>query len=176
MSKTVTIFGSSLPVPGEKEYEDAYNIALILCSNGFNICNGGYQGVMDATAKAAKENKTEAFGITVPHFSAKVSEHLTKVIYTDTLFERISKLIEIADAFVVLAGGTGTLLELSAIWEFMNKRIIPIKPIAVYGDIWGDLISIMDERMIVEKRQTGLINYFDDLEACSDFIITSLKK
>jgi predicted Rossmann-fold nucleotide-binding protein len=47
---------------------------------------------------------------------------VTKEIVCDTLFERIDKLIEIGDGFVVLQGGTGTLLELAAVWEYFNSR------------------------------------------------------
>ena len=47
MSKTVTIFGSSLPKPGEQEYDDAYKLGGILAKAGLNVCTGGNLGIMD---------------------------------------------------------------------------------------------------------------------------------
>ncbi|MCK5457105.1 MAG: LOG family protein, partial [Melioribacteraceae bacterium] len=46
MSKTVTIFGSSKPLPGEEEYETAYQLGKLFGESGFSVCTGGYQGIM----------------------------------------------------------------------------------------------------------------------------------
>jgi len=51
--KIVTIFGSSKPVEGELPYTQAYEIGRGLASGGWTICNGGYGGTMEASAKGA---------------------------------------------------------------------------------------------------------------------------
>ncbi len=160
MNKTVTIFGSSLPKQGEFEYESAYKIASELAQNGFNICSGGNSGIMEAVSKAANEKGTEAIGVTVNIFNAKPNHYLTTEIKCNTLFRRIDKLIEYGDAFVILPGGTGTLLELSAIWELFNKNVIKEKPVASIGKMWKTIITEMEERIIKEKRKRNLIKYF----------------
>ena len=50
-NKTITIFGSSIPQIGDKEYTDAYFIGKELAKSGFNICSGGSLGIMDAVSK-----------------------------------------------------------------------------------------------------------------------------
>jgi predicted Rossmann-fold nucleotide-binding protein len=56
----------------------------------------------------------------------------------------VAKLVEIGDAYAVLPGGTGTLLELAEIWESANKGFVkPAKPIILIGDFWTPLVELM---------------------------------
>lgn len=170
MQKTITVFGSSKPLPGEEEYESAYILGRLLAEKGFNVCCGGYYGIMEAVSKGAAELGKEAIGVTVDLFNAIPNTHLTSIIECESLFDRIEKLLEIGDGFVVLRGGTGTLLELSVIWEMINKNLMPPKPIICFGQMWKPLIELMDKRMEFENRATGLINYFDNEKDCVEFL------
>ena len=76
---------------------------------------------------------------------------------------------------MVLQGGTGTLLELFLVWEFMNKKMIEIKPFACHGKMWKEIIDLMEKQIVKEKRKTGLIKCFEDIEECADYLIQSLK-
>lgn len=64
--------------------------------------------------------------------------------------ERVQKLISLGDAYVVLRGGTGTLLELAAVWEFINKNMIPAKPVVALGSFWSDVVSTLREQLLAE--------------------------
>ncbi len=170
MNKTITIFGSSKPLPGEEEYETAYLLGRLLGETGFSVCTGGYQGIMDAVSKGASEFNVDIIGVTVDLFSAQPSKHLTKQIECNSLFERIKKLIECGDAYIILRGGTGTLVELTVAWELMNKNLIEHKPIACHGEMWQRIIQPMEERIEYEKRETGLVQCFNSIEECFTFI------
>lgn len=170
MSKTITVFGSSKPLPGEEEYETAYQLGKLLGKAGFSVCTGGYQGIMDAISKGACEFNVDVIGVTVDLFSAQPSKHLTKQIHCNSLFERIEKLIELGDAYIILRGGTGTLVELTIAWELMNKNLIEHKPIACHGEMWRRIIQPMEERIKYEKRETGLVQCFNSIEECFNFI------
>ncbi|NOX66394.1 MAG: LOG family protein [Chlorobi bacterium] len=170
MSRTVTVFGSSQPLSGEEEYEAAYKLGRLLGESGFSVCTGGYQGIMDAVSKGASEFNVDVIGVTVDLFSAVPSKHLTSQIHCNSLFERIEKLIEIGDAYIILRGGTGTLVELSISWELMNKNLIQHKPIACHGEMWQKIIQPMEERIEYEKRETGLVQCFDSIEECFGYI------
>ncbi len=132
MKKTITIFGSARPVEGEDEFNTAYNLGKFLAQKGFNICTGGYQGIMNAVSKGANEaGAEEVIGVTVKGWSSVPSKYLTKEICCENLNLRLEKLIELGDAYVVLQGGTGTLLELALVWEMMNKKMMVTKPIVI---------------------------------------------
>lgn len=172
--KTVTVFGSSVPKQGDKEYEIAYKLGVLLAIKGFNVCSGGYQGIMDAVSKGASENGAEAVGITVDLWGATPSKYLTKQIECKTLFERISGLVEIGDGYVILQGGTGTLLELSVVWELMNKNLLKVKPAACHSQIWKDVVGIMEKQIEREGRKNGLIKCFNTPEEIADYLAKEL--
>jgi uncharacterized protein (TIGR00730 family) len=175
MKKTVTIFGSSIPKQNESEYETAYNLGAGLAKKGYNVCTGGYQGIMDAVSKGATENGAEAIGITVDLWGAVPSKYLTKEIKCDTLFERITKLVETGDGYVILQGGTGTLLELSVVWELMNKNLLAAKPAACHSDLWKDIVHVMEKQIQKEGRKTGLIKPCNTVEEIVDYLDNLLK-
>ncbi|MGE5432206.1 MAG: LOG family protein, partial [Syntrophomonadaceae bacterium] len=130
MRKVITIFGSSIPVSGDEQYSNAYKLGSIFAQNGFDLCTGGNSGIMEAVSKGAVENGAKAIGITLSGSFGTHNTFLTDHIAHDSLFERIQALIETGDAYVALQGGTGTLLEMSAVWEFMNKGFLQEKPFA----------------------------------------------
>lgn len=172
--KTVTIFGSSFPQKGEEEYETACKLGKLLGESNLNVCTGGYGGIMDAVSKGAREAGAEVTGILLESSFANPSEYLSEKIYAENLFERINHLIKRGDAFIILPGGTGTLLELAVIWEFFNKNIMEGKPAAALGNMWKKIIPIIENRMIKEKRKSGLIALFDGVEECAEFIVKSI--
>lgn len=173
--KFVTVFGSSIPNENDDEYKIAFQLGEIFAKAGLNVCSGGYQGIMDAVSKGCTQNGGEAIGITLDIYNSIPSKYLTKEIKCKTLFERLSNLIEIGDAYVVLQGGTGTLVELSVVWEFINKNMIKEKPIAVHGEMWKEITSLMEKQIESEKRKIGLVKSFIDINELANFIINSLK-
>lgn len=174
--KFVTVFGSSIPRSGDYEYEIAYQLGKKLGANGFNVCTGGFQGIMDAVSKGATEAGAEALGITLNVYNAAPSKYLTKEIRCNTLFERLKNLIEYGDAYIVLNGGTGTLVELAVVWELINKNMLNEKPFACHGSMWKEIVNLMEEQIKREKRKTGLIKCFDSIDDCANYIIEKLKE
>ena len=174
-NKTITIFGSSLPVEGDAEFQFAYGLGKKLAQNNFNVCTGGYRGIMHAASKGAKEAGGEAIGITVDLWGAAPSEFLTKEIRCKTLPERIEKLIDAGDGFVVLQGGTGTLLELAFVWELMNKKLIERKPVLCHSRMWREIVGIMENQIAREKRKTGLIHPCGTVDEIISFLKTHIK-
>ena len=51
--KIVTVFGSSLPGEGSTAYVEAQRLGRLLAEAGFAVCNGGYAGLMEASARKA---------------------------------------------------------------------------------------------------------------------------
>jgi len=176
MRKTVTVFGSSIPRPGDAEYESAFRLGSLLGKNNLNVCTGGFQGIMDAVSKGAVEAGTEAIGVTVDLFNAMPSKYLSTEIKCGSLFERLTKLVELGDAYIILNGGTGTLLELSLVWESINKNLIKEKPCASVGTMWTDIVNSMEKQIVKEKRKTELVKCYDDVETCAEYIIKSLNR
>jgi len=142
----VSIFGSSRPLPGEKEYAVAEETGRELAGAGFTICNGGYGGIMEASAHGARKAGGHTIGVICSAFpDRKVNPWIDEVIVEESLINRLMRLMNLGDAYVVLKGGTGTLLELAAVWEFMNKHLMSEKPVVLVGDFWGGVVDTLKE-------------------------------
>jgi len=112
---------------------------------------------MLAAAQGASEAGGEVIGVTCSAFkSSKANEYVTREIVTVSLDERLDTLIELGRAYVVLPGGTGTLLELAKVWELKNKGFMKAdRPIILIGEFWRSLIDLIatddpDSRRFVE--------------------------
>jgi uncharacterized protein (TIGR00730 family) len=147
INKTITVFGTSKAADGEAVFEMAKTLGQLLAENGFKIANGGYGGTMLAAAKGAAAAGGEVIGVTCTAFKrGMANEHVTEEISTGCLTERLAKLIELGDAYIILPGGTGTLLELADVWEHKNKGFAGAdKPIILVGAFWGPLAMMMAE-------------------------------
>lgn len=167
--KTITIFGSSFPKSGDAEYSFAYELGKQLGNNGFSICNGGFYGTMEAAAKGAYEVGAETIGVTVDLFNMKANQFIKTEVRCSTLFERIQKLISLADGFIVLKGGTGTLLEYAAILELNNKNLIDSKPIAADKEFWTQLTEQMNNRNTFEDRPLLKVFLSNDIDEIVSF-------
>jgi uncharacterized protein (TIGR00725 family) len=176
MKKIITIFGSSKPVDKEEQYLTAFNLGKQLALNGFDICTGGFNGIMEAASKGAVEGGADTIGVTVDLWGRSVNRYITKEIKCNTLLERIHKLIEIGDGYAVLQGGTGTLLELAAVWEYINKGLLEVKPVACYSSIWRRIISELNEQMKFEGRSTELVKSFGTIEEMTEYFVETLRR
>jgi len=141
--KIITIFGTSRA--GETIFTLAMETGRLLAQAGFAIANGGYGGTMLAAAKGAAEAGGEIIGVTCSAFkSSKANEYVTREIVTGSLDERLDTLVKLGQAYIVLPGGTGTLLELAKVWELKNKGFLKTdKPIILLGGFWKPLIELI---------------------------------
>jgi len=174
MKKIITIFGSSKPAENEEQYITAFSIGKQLALRGFNICTGGFNGIMEAASKGAVEGGAEAIGVTVNLWGGPTNKYITKEIKCNSLLERIHKLLELGNGFIVLQGGTGTLLELAAVWEYINKGLMHAKPIACHSAIWKKIVSEMNEQMKLERRNVDLVKTFDTTEQIVNYLQDNL--
>ena len=173
MKKTIAVFGSSKPVKSDEQYKLAYELGVLLAKNGFDVCTGGFFGIIEAVSKGAVENGGEAIGVTVNNWGLDANKYLTKEIKCSSLFERINKLIEAGDGFVILQGGTGTLLELATVWELSNKGLMDNKPIACHSSMWEEITSVMNEQMKLEGRDYDLVKSFNTIGEIVSYLVTN---
>lgn len=143
--KTITVFGTGRARPDSAAYKLAYETGKLLAQAGFTIANGGYGGTMLAAAKGAAEAGGETVGVTCSAFEGScANNYITREIVTDTLENRLDTLIKLGQAYVVLPGGTGTLLELAKVWELKNKGFLQIDiPIILVGGFWKPLVDLI---------------------------------
>jgi hypothetical protein len=156
--KVVTIFGSSLPREASRAYAEARQLGRLLAEAGFAICNGGYKGLMEASARGAREAGGHTIGVTCQVWPGKANPWIVEEVRTKSFPERLMTLLERGDAYIVLAGGTGTLAELALAWEMMNKASLSKtvggnKPLLVMSPYWQPVITCLEQEGQLNSSQ-----------------------
>ena len=142
----VTVFGSSRPQEGDRDYEEARQLGRVLGERGFAVCTGGYGGVMAAASRGAKEVGSKTYGITAEFFAAaKANPWVDLEVRMKTWDQRLFELIRRGDGFVACKGGTGTLVELAVVWEMLNKSLMAAKPFVALGNFWQPVLERVRE-------------------------------
>jgi uncharacterized protein (TIGR00725 family) len=160
----VSIFGSYAPQPGEPLYELAYAVGQALGGAGYVVCNGGYDGTMEASHKGAKDAGGATIGITCSVFSDYRGQPLKANRYCDdercseNVLARIETMMRMSNAYVFLEGGTGTLCELGIVWEHVAKKLIDPRPIFVVGEFWAPMVRQLVEIRPKSGRWVHLVN------------------
>lgn len=144
-ARIITVFGSSRPRAGEPDYEEARQLGSALAAVGFQVCSGGYSGVMEAASRGAKESGGRTLAVTAKFFRSGANLWVDKEHAVDTWQERLFELIRLGHGFVACKGGTGTLAELAVVWEMLNKSVIYGKPFVALGDFWRPIIERVRE-------------------------------
>jgi hypothetical protein len=96
---------------------------------------------MEAVSRGAREAGGHVIGVTAEVFKSAANAWVVEEIRVQTWQERLFKLVELGAGYVVLPGGTGTLVELAVVWEWLNKGFLHAKPLVIFGDFWLPVTS-----------------------------------
>ena len=117
--KRVCVFASSSNYLEEPYYRDARELGLLIGQNNYDIVYGGSRlGLMYACAGAVKETGGKIYGVMperIANLGCSNPDDCEEFFLTKGMRERKAKLDELSDATIALAGGFGTLEELSEI-------------------------------------------------------------
>jgi uncharacterized protein (TIGR00730 family) len=122
--------------------------AAAMVSQGVQLVYGGGRlGLMGLIADAVLELGGEVYGV-IPQALVDIEvahESVTELTVVETMHERKAKMTELADAFLVLPGGIGTLDEFFEAWSWnalgYHKKPFCLLNIAGY---WDGLIEFID--------------------------------
>ncbi|MBK9071526.1 MAG: TIGR00730 family Rossman fold protein [Myxococcales bacterium] len=113
-TRRVTVFCGSAHGVGDTYVAAAAQLGRWLAAQGYGLVYGGASiGTMGALADAALAGGAEVIGIMPRAIVDRELAHagLTRLEIVVTMAERKARMMELADAFVVLPGGFGTLDE-----------------------------------------------------------------
>ena len=173
LNKTVCVFGSYKDL-GRREKAEIVRLGKLLAQKGATVISGGFGGTMEDISSGAKSAGGKTIGVTwykweTPIYK-KANAFIDEEIVADSLFERIDIMLKKADAFIVLPGGTGTLLELSAVLEHLNKGLIDPKPIIMFGDFWKPVLSCLKKEPVLSEKTRSKRKI-----SCCDELVTFVK-
>jgi uncharacterized protein (TIGR00730 family) len=152
--RTICVYCGSSPGTVPAFMEAARAFGVVLASNGIRLVfGGGAVGIMGAIAKSVLDHGGKVTGI-IPEFLV-AREHAMRgadnLIVTRDMHERKRKMFEMADAFVALPGGIGTLEEVveQITWVQLGRHRKPILLANIEG-FWNPLCALIDHMKTLE--------------------------
>src|SRR5262245_34724267 len=142
----VSIFGSARIAEDQWVYAAVRDMAAELTRLGCTIGTGGGPGLMQAAnegaAQAAPPGQQRSVGIRVElPFEQDVNPFVTSAFEHRTFFSRLHQFVLVSDAFVVVPGGIGTVLETMMIWQLLQVRKLGDTPLILVGPMWTGLVD-----------------------------------
>ncbi len=162
MIKNVCVFASSSNNLNVTFYNDAKTLGKLLGQAGMNIVYGGSRlGMMYACAKAVKDNGGKILGVMPQRLSdmgVANPDDCDEFFLTKGMRERKAKMDEISDAVIAVAGGFGTLEEISEMivqkqLGYNNKPIILLNTDGFYGNLIAFFETIIDKNFAKESTR-----------------------
>jgi uncharacterized protein (TIGR00730 family) len=127
---------------------EAKALGAAIASAGLGLVYGGANcGLMGAVADAALGGGTEVIGVLPEVLTGREIAHtgLTSLEFVPTMHERKARMHELADVFIALPGGYGTLDELleAVTWAQLGMHAKPCILVNTRG-YWDGLLRFLD--------------------------------
>ena len=163
-----------MPLNGKSIEKEIMNVTDILFEKNIDLIYGGAKiGIMGLVSNRMMERGGKVTGI-IPKILVKkeiINNDITKLIVVNSMHERKKMMYDLADAFIILPGGIGTLEELSEIitWKVLgieNKIIIILNLNGFYNSLIKQFKIMEDNNFLYSDifKEVSIINSVSDLD------------
>ena len=175
--RRLCVFSGSSPGGHPAYAQAAEGLGRALAGHGIGLVYGGaHVGLMGAIADAALDAGGEVVGVIPEALVEREIAHtgLSELHVVGSMHERKAKMAELADGFIALPGGMGTLEELFEVYTWTQLGLLakPLGLLDVRG-YYGQLAAFLDhavaerfvvaehrEMLVVEERAEAMIEAF----------------
>ncbi|HEX9310271.1 MAG TPA: TIGR00730 family Rossman fold protein [Gemmatimonadaceae bacterium] len=175
--RRLAIFCGSNPGARPQYVEATRALGRLLCERGIGIVYGGSSvGLMAALADAMLDDLGDVIGV-IPRMLVDrevANRTLTDLRIVDSMHARKAMMAELADGFIALPGGIGTLEEFFEIWTWgqlgMHEKPCGLLNVAGYFDpLLAFLDRAVEEKFVREVHRAMVIVESDPLALLSRF-------
>ncbi|MFJ8431980.1 LOG family protein [Kitasatospora sp. NPDC094019] len=166
---TAVFFGGVVPASAAEETL-AEEIGRSLAKAGYQLLHGGYNGLMEAAARGAASQGATVTAVTLigKHDEwGAFNRHATLSVHLPDLGARLNHYLEHADVIVAMAGGVGTLHELTAALYYATT-VRPV-PFCVTGPAALRLLAFLQEEKWLFETPTRSLGFLRTAETAEDF-------
>ncbi len=160
--KNVAFFGDANISESDETYKSAFDVAELLAHEGYVIVDGGGPGVMEAATSGAEKANGQTITVTfdpvnAPGFEGKyVGNVPDEEIVTTNYIERMFKLMEYGDVFLMFKGGSGTISEFGTAWVLAKLYYGHHKPFILFGSFWADVIDVLRKSLNIDNKELSV--------------------
>jgi len=157
--KNIAFFGDADISLADETYKCAFDVAEALAKEGYVIVDGGGPGVMEAATTGAEKAGGETISVTfdpvkAPGFEGKYIGNVTDTeVVTTNYIERMFKLMENGDSFIIFKGGSGTMSEFGTAWVLAKLYYGHHKPFILFGEHWIPIIDAIRDNMNIDAKE-----------------------
>ncbi len=178
----VTVFGGSLPRPGEPAYDQAQRLGALLGKAGCQVLTGGYIGTMEAVSRGAAEAGGHVIGVTCDEIEAWRAVRPNPWIHEERRFPRLRQrlyaLIDGCQAALALPGGIGTLAEVTLMWSQLQTGAIPPRPMILIGSGWRASFESLfqSQGAYIPTGDRRWLSFVPDVEPAFEELVSALAR
>lgn len=168
--KNIAFFGDADISVADETYSEAFKLAEILACEGYVIVDGGGPGVMEAATTGAQKSNGKTLTVTfdpvnAPGFEGKYIGNVPdEEIVTTNYIERMFKLMEYGDAFILFKGGSGTISEFGTAWVLAKLYYGHHKPFILMGSYWAEIIDVFRKNMNIDSKELSVFEIANRVE------------
>lgn len=176
--KNIAFFGDADISETDETYKGAFDVAEALAREGFVIVDGGGPGVMEAATSGAAKGGGKTISVTfdpvnAPGYEGKYIGNVTDTeIVTTNYVERMFKLMEYGDIFIIFKGGSGTMSEFGTAWALAKLYFGHHKPFILYGSFWIPIIDAIKSNMNIDAKEASVFEICETKEQ----VITAIRR
>ena len=155
---SVCVYCGSGPGTDPAFVQAAEQFGRALAESGVRLVYGGGKvGLMGAVSRATLDAGGDVTGIIPEFLVAREHARGSGLIVTRDMHERKRKMFEMADAFVALPGGVGTLEEIveQITWAQLGRHKKPVLLANIRG-FWDPLCALFEHMKSLEFIRAGL--------------------
>jgi uncharacterized protein (TIGR00730 family) len=164
--KRITVFCGSSPGKNGKYSEQAFLLGKVLAQKNIGVVYGGAKiGLMGAVADGALSAGGEVIGVIPDFLQTKEVAHteLSEMIVVYSMHERKLKMHDLADGFIALPGGFGTMEELFEIltWGQLGLHQKPVGLLNIenfYQPLLNMLSQMTEQNFLKEVNRQMLLS------------------
>lgn len=169
--KCIAVFCGARTGTGASYRDDAAIAGRLIADRGMTLVyGGGGTGLMGAVADAVLAGGGHVIGVIPQRLVDREVAHkgIQELLVVETMHERKAQMAMLADAFLVLPGGIGTLEELMEIytWQYLGYHGKPIGLLNT-GDFYGPFLRFLEHSVVqgfLDADTLGRLIVSDDPE------------
>jgi len=169
--RSVTVYCGSNPGADPAFAQRTRELGRRLASSGIRVVYGGsHAGLMGVLADAAMEAGGEVIGVMPRALVEREVAHsgLSDLRVVGSMHERKAQMAELADAFIALPGGIGTLEELIEVYTWsqlgLHRKPLGVLNVSGYYDALGAFLDVAVEQRFLRAQQREALIFDGDPE------------